>query len=283
MKYVTMQQFLQNPSGKYSAYFSRRDLIISNLEERYLKLMKDRKKDFKFNLYMENNDYYFIFKIPSETYDTVVFDVVIRFTPLTIDAKADYTLNRYAVNVFSNAPNFLFTYAYIYNQDDILVNFLKDKVGNIALTQAPKIKNPMESYGFEKSVYFALLFIKFNRYFNKSILSPYIQNKLDRKSLIKAIPSCHDKLQEYEKVKAQKSLVSKSKKKIIKTPKSNKPRKTSLLHEEIDIPLDIGPTSMGRKINRKVNMTHDMSSKATGNKKVSLKDNEKKHKRIKLM
>ena len=35
MKVMTMQQFLQNPSGKYSASFYRRDLIIGMMKMKY--------------------------------------------------------------------------------------------------------------------------------------------------------------------------------------------------------------------------------------------------------
>ena len=55
MKVMTMKQFLQNPSGSYSASFARRDLIIANLEDRFAKLYQKRKISFSIFKYQVKN------------------------------------------------------------------------------------------------------------------------------------------------------------------------------------------------------------------------------------
>ena len=56
---------------------------------------------------------------------------------------------------FSNSPSFIFTYAYVFNQKSILVDKFKQKLPNQCLTQPPVIRNPIESLGYEKSIYIA--------------------------------------------------------------------------------------------------------------------------------
>ena len=180
MKVMTINQFLQNPVGKGSASGARRDVIIGNLQTRYSKLYKECKKQFRMSVFEETNHYFFVFKIPSETFkDKLSYDVVIQLIPIGSAGK-DLTLSRYAVKVFSNAPNFMFTYAYLYNQDGILIDFLKKKLSNKALTQSPDVRNPNMSYGFEKSVYFALLFITTNKQVTKALLkkNPSLNTKV---------------------------------------------------------------------------------------------------------
>lgn len=225
MKVMTMQQFLKNPSGPYSAYFSRRDLIINNMEERYYDILKKAGSSLKVEMFNDKGDYYFYFKFPSEKfYDKLLYDVVIQLIPIG-GSNTDLTLNNYAVKVFSNSPNFLFTYAYIYNQDGILIDFLKDKVSELALTKAPVIKNSNESYGFEKSVYFALIYIREHRLFNKSTINNMNSNKLDKKKLLNEISNCDDKLKEYN---IEKKKISEDKKKEkAKNKTKGKPKKTS--------------------------------------------------------
>jgi len=218
-----MNRLLQNPSGPYSAYFARRDLTIQNLTQRFLQMQKE-KKEFKLEIFSDKGDYIFYFKIPSETYEKLYYDVVLMFTPINAQSKSDLTLNNYSVNLFSNAPNFLFTYAYVYNKDGIIIDFLKDKISEQALNEAPKVRNPIQSYGFEKSVYFALLYIKMNRLHTKSAIN-FKSAKLDKNKLIKAIGTTDEKLKEYNRAKANAKTAKdnqKSKKKpVAKTPKTS--------------------------------------------------------------
>lgn len=202
---MTINQFLKNPAGHGSAAGARRDIIIDNLEKRYHKLYKEAKKLFKMSIFTEDTNYYFVFKIPSETYykEKLTYDVVIQLIPIG-SASRDLTLNRYAVKVFSNAPNFLFTYAYVYNKDDIIIDFLKDKVSELALTKPPEKRNPYQEYGFEKSVYFALLYIVGNKHVTKALLK---KNKDLNTEIIKEnIISCEEKLEEYNKFKNKAKL-----------------------------------------------------------------------------
>jgi hypothetical protein len=220
---LTLHSLLTNPTGKHTAYMSSRARIIEDLQYRYAKLINKYKK-FEFKIYKKSKDYVFIFKIPSETHDDFFYDVVIEFTPSVKDTEKDRTLNRYQLHLFSNSPNFTFTYTYVLNKNDILVKFMKPKCSPEALKDAPKVRNPVEAYGFEKSCYYACHFIKdmglTNKFDIDQNLFLFSQGKLMR-----TIASQEDKLKEYNLVKSSKkakSSVSSATKKKKTTVKKKK-------------------------------------------------------------
>lgn len=203
MKIMTMDQYLKNPSGPYSSSFARRDLIIANLEDRFAKLLKERKKDFKVLIFRgpKPNEYYFYLRIPSEELKEVIYDVVIQFIPVDMNCLASKTINKYAINIFSNSLNFTFTYAYWYNQDDIIIKSLKDKVSKQALTQKPEIKNAEGIYGYEKSLYFALLYIKYNNLNQKYTINSFLSKDLTLNKVKPKIKNSNSKIMEYNMAK----------------------------------------------------------------------------------
>lgn len=155
---ITMNDFLSNPTGKSSSSFARRDLVIADLGRRFNELSS--KYLITTNMYICKDKTYAHIRIPSEVFgDKLWYDVVLEFTK---DEESDdkMTINHQAMRMFSNSMNFNYTYAYVYNLDDNLVPFLKSKLLRQSLTSAPSIRNPQMTYGFEKTVYFALLHIK---------------------------------------------------------------------------------------------------------------------------
>jgi hypothetical protein len=250
-KVMTMTQLIQNPTGPYSAYFARRDLTIRNLEERYRSLMQQRGSDLKLKQLRDKDDYYFFFKIPSETYEKLHYDVVIKFSPIVDQSKSDFSLNNYRVQLFSNSPNFVFTYAYVYNQDDMLIDFLKPKISEKALTEAPGIRNPIQSYGFEKSVYFALLYIKGNRLNVKSSGNWSQADKLNRKDLLKAVDGSEEKMRQNNRAKANAKAKKDDEKKQKRVANGSK----TGYNGKVEGAARKSP----KKAERKRNMTRDMS------------------------
>ena len=203
MKVMTMKQFLQNPSGSYSASFARRDLIIANLEDRFAKLYQKRKSDFKVKAFRgtNKNEFFFYVQVPSEKYDKIVYDVVIQFIPIDLNSLSSTTIDKYAVKVFSNSLNFTFTYCYWYNQDDIVITQLKNKCSPKALTEKPIVKNQEGIYGFDKSLYFAMLFIKYNELNKKANILKVLDNSMTINKLKSSIKSANSKIIEYNLTK----------------------------------------------------------------------------------
>lgn len=211
---VTLNQFLKNPSGYGSASLARRDIIRADLEKRYLSLYRSAKKQFNVTVYTDkSNNYFFHFNIPSEFYynQGLYYDVVIEFLTNS-RVQEDLTLSRYQINMFSNSPNFQFTYAYVYNKDGNLIHFLNRKLSSKSLTVPPSVRNPNETHGFEKSVYFAGLYMREHpEIMTKATNKP---NKLVIMKFLNNITSSTAKLKEY-KIAQSKFRQSESKKKSV--------------------------------------------------------------------
>lgn len=210
---ITMEDILNNPTGKGSAGLARRDIIRENLIHRYEKIRnKVRCKVSSF----EDGTKVFVLDIPSESYYDVfklTYQVVLTFsvneTTINNLRKAGY-LNNYDMQMYSNSPNFMYTYAYVYNADGLIQHWLLKKLPMKALTEVPSVRNPQLQYGYEKSVYFSLLYIKENGLNKISFLGS--TPKVTPNKIIRDVPSSEAKLEEYEKIKKKASSVKKASK-----------------------------------------------------------------------
>lgn len=171
MEIITMKDFLNNPTGKGSASFARRDMVKENLLQRYTKLLSDTNNGINMKCYNDKGSYIFHFKMPSETYgNQLKYDVVLQFIPIGNVTKDDVTIVNYSMKMYSNSPQFMFTYAYVFNKAKLIPKELLSKLSKESLRKEPNIRNPFHTYGFEKSIYFCLLFIKRSGYDRKSVL-----------------------------------------------------------------------------------------------------------------
>lgn len=209
MTNFTASQFLKNPTGKGSATVARRDRIILDMRTRFSYLYKKNRKSFKLKIFLYQDKYYFYFQIPSEDYfkENLSYDVIIEFRPPNERAAKAKDLNNYLIRFISNSPNFMFTYGYLYNKDDLLISWLSYKLGPKALNQPPEVRNPRLEYGFEKSVYFALLYLETNP---KALKNPLHLTLPNRQRIKSSFKSSELKLREYNKIKKQKTSSKKN-------------------------------------------------------------------------
>ena len=206
---MTFQQFLQNPTGPYSAFFGKRENIKQDLNKRFYTLLGNtKKKEFDCKVYKKENSYYFHIKIPSEKFSTLLYDVIIKLVPQDTSVLVENTLKNYNLQFFSNSPAFVYTYAYVSKKDKLLLPFLENKLNKQALTKPPTIKNPIEIYGFEKSIYFALLYIEYKNYHIKSALPVVMQKNFKETDIVRNCRHSDDIMKEYnlekQKEKAKK-------------------------------------------------------------------------------
>ena len=183
----TLKDYIDNPMGKGSTAIHNRQLIRDDLNKRYYSLIK-KKKISEPIIYRDKDDYLFHFLLPSETERNNTYDVLILFTMGDDDLKREVTLENYYVKFFSNSPNFTFTYAYAFNQYDLLIDFLNKKFTVDVIKANPIVRNPGEIISFEKSIYFIGFHILLNRskYLSKSFLNSH-SKKLNKGDLFKSI------------------------------------------------------------------------------------------------
>ena len=187
---TTIHQFLDNPMGKGSSAIAARSAVKGIMESRYLALLERKPKLFKEKVYVDkNNEYYLHVTIPSETERDNTYDIVIKLkkpeegTELADNSR---TLNDYNIEVFSNSPSFVYTYAYTFNDYGILIPFLKDKYREVVLQDNPIIRNPAQNLSYEKSITFAMFHILTKRLTMRSVLEEKAE-KLDLEKFIKTI------------------------------------------------------------------------------------------------
>jgi len=193
----TLKDYLDNPMGKGSTAIMNRQLIKDALNKRYEKLIKEN-KNFKYTIYYDRNDFYFHFIIPSESERNNTYDVIIQFTEGEENFKSDINLNRYYLKFFSNCPSFTYTFAYVYNDYDLLIDFLKNKYEDKVIDDNPVTRNPGEIISFEKSIYFACKYLETHKILlNK--MSMGTAKKLNKKELYDIIRSNSDIMLEIKK------------------------------------------------------------------------------------
>lgn len=182
----TMDEYLDNPMGKGSTAISNRNLIKTDLNTRYDKLLK-RHKDFKHNQYFDGVNYYIHVFVPSESERENTYDVVIELSPLEDSNKIETTLKNYQMRVFSNCPSFTYTYAYVYNDNGMLIPFLRNRYKNIVLTDNPQVKNPGEVINYDKSIYFACKYITTHTSLMSKMMLSATVKKIDKEKFYEGI------------------------------------------------------------------------------------------------
>lgn len=200
----TLKQFLTNPTGDTGNYTGSNQLIKQTLNNNYLKLLQKVGK-FELNISKIKDSYFYHVKVPSDTYlKELYYDVVIKFSPDKKNIEFS-SISNYTITFFSNSPSFMYMYTYLYNKNNLLIPELNTKYSKIALTQKPNIKNPKTTLGYEKSLYYALLFIKDTGMFNKSQIDLNLNNKFK----ISEIKTQEQKDLEYKRMKSLKSALKK--------------------------------------------------------------------------
>lgn len=219
--YLTFINFLKNPMGAGSSFGSRRDLMINEMTQLFQNSYVKNKRYYKFECFKNKSEYYIMMQIPSDKYpEKLQYDVVLQFIPHDKANEAEMTINNYEMYVFTNAMNFTYTYAYVFNKNRYLIKFLRNKVPNIALTTPPSKKNPQESAGFEKSIYYALLFMKEFRFNTKAGL--ICKRPFSKTYITNNVRDCQDTIDLFEEIKNQERANKKMKEFGKEKPKKTK-------------------------------------------------------------
>lgn len=242
---MSIRQYIDNPSGKGTAYLAKRSTIKQGMNVTFIKLLQRYRQQFFAVPYTyPNGDVLFHVKVPSEDYSTNKITYDVMFMIYADDGSQRYALRR--MRVFSNSPAFLFTYAYVYFNRDMIIpdpDFVS-KLPSIALTQAPEVRNPIESMGYEKSTYVAaryLLdgFVLNDGYINRfgKRMNPIEEKRLmvsvaDPELLVKLYAHARD-LQVKKPRKTVDTRKRQSREKLrqqyITKQKANKPKKTGFI------------------------------------------------------
>lgn len=165
---ITFKDYIQNPSGGRTMMVGEKNIAQELYTDKYNKMMMRSAGAIEYTLYKKKDERYVIYiKMPSEGTKDLYYDVVVEFFTKDVVPKSTNSLDGYFIRFFSNDPNFTFTYAYVFNQRELIIPELKKKISKEALKTNPAKSNPNLVVGYVKSLYFAYLFIDSHGLFNK--------------------------------------------------------------------------------------------------------------------
>lgn len=212
---MTFDEYIVNPMGKSNAVWSaaareaQRNIYTKKFDN--ILLRENGKIDYFF--YKGKGAVYYVhIKVPSEVVPNFYYDVVLKFTGSSNIVATSSGLDKYQVEFYSNDPAFVYTYAYVFNKKGLLIKELSSKMSRQALKTAAKEKNPENTVGYVKSIYFAYLFMKQRGLFSKVKYTG--APDLDLKYLLSNIEDADTKIQKREDegakvLKKKKAVVTK--------------------------------------------------------------------------
>lgn len=168
MEQITFDEWVKNPSGGRSKLVGEREIAQAVYNDKYNKMLLMCGGHINYLLFRHLQDRFIIYiQMPSEKAKGLFYDVMVEFTTRDDVNRKLGKLTPYKVRFFANDPNFIYTFAYVYNKNGLIIPELVHKIGDKALKEKPKETNPNKMVGYVKSIYFAYLFMQNKGLFNK--------------------------------------------------------------------------------------------------------------------
>lgn len=154
---------------------------VSRINKMLKEIYDDRlRKSIRTHIAKINDNHWVLwFEIPSENRESIFYDVVIEMKREQVDSsflQAD-------IKLWSNDPNFKFSYTYVLNKAGQIPEFLISKCSSRALNEAPEIRNPYSIWHLEKYIIFAKYHLLSKGYLNPK----YLEEDYDRNLTIEDI------------------------------------------------------------------------------------------------
>lgn len=151
---MTIHEYLNNPMGKGNAAF----LIGQAKSEMISKFLLDEDK-MKVQIYDTKKTVVFHFEMPSKSSKGVIYDIVLEFPYKEVDFTTAKNIFNFPFKVYSNCPSFVYTYAYIFNQNGLIIDWLKSRYDKKTLQTPPTNRNRLGVIFYEHSVFNAVYYI----------------------------------------------------------------------------------------------------------------------------
>lgn len=137
----------------------------------------EKRGNFKYNVYNDSGSYIIHFKIPSETYDDIEYDSIIKLVPNKSSGLLSNSVKDYDLKFFSNSPDFVYYFSNLFYNSDMFISELSSKLPNECFEIKPTIINKENDISNCKSLYWICLLINDlhldNKINLKSISKPY--------------------------------------------------------------------------------------------------------------
>lgn len=187
---MTFDQYIQNPMGIKNAVLGSREMYRNMYGVKLDAIMVREMGKIDYHLYKSKDRYYAYIKVPSEKIDKFYYDVIIEFYPGKDTKTSAKSLINYEIRVFSNDPAFVFTFAHAFIKNKMFIIEYSDKMSKEAIKAKAKERNPMDTVGYVKSLFFAYLIMKRRNLFEKVLYS----DKYDEKNVKRMIMPADQKI-----------------------------------------------------------------------------------------
>jgi len=221
---MTFDDYISAPMGKNNAVISHREMYRNLYKDKLDAILLRERGKVKYELYTSKNKFYVHMHVPSEVVPEFYYDTVIEFYTDNSAYKTSRTISNYNVRFYSNDPSFVYTFAYSMLKNKMFIKDLVPRMSKQAVKNAAKERNPKNTLGYVKSIYFTYLLMKKYGLFNKINFKAY-GKKYNQKVLLKNIVHADTKIKnrqiEAEKISAKKkSEKKKAKRKKTQNTKS---------------------------------------------------------------
>lgn len=154
---MNIHEYLNYPMGKGASY-----MMIGEAKQILIDKFLLDESEINYNLYNTGYTLVFHFELPSHSAKGVKYDVVIEFPYKKEDLDRGNNLYEFPFKVYSNSPSFIYTYAYVFYQKNLICNWLVNRYDRKTLSTPPKQRNEFGIIFYEKSIFFSLYYIRKN-------------------------------------------------------------------------------------------------------------------------
>lgn len=184
-----IKEFLNNPGGKGNT-----SLNISAVKEKFMDRYNKIVKLIEYQIFLVKKDVYILVNIPSSV-QGIKYDILLKFNGTA--KSTGKSLADMNMQIFSNSPSFLYTYAYAYDKQGLFIKDCKRKLSPKMLDDIAKSKNPYGMLSYDFSVFAALYFVVSNDYLSFDVIEEY-GKKATKTEVIKLVKNA-DALQKDRK------------------------------------------------------------------------------------
>jgi len=199
---TTYDKYIDNPMG--GSVLVNSATTRSMYTQKFNALLIRESNHLEYTIYRTVNftDSYIIhFKIPSESYVGIYYDVVVELYTKDNKLKNSASLRQYNVRFFSNDPRFMYVFANTFAGYDLFVKDLKPKMSKVALKNKATVTNQFNTPGWVKSLYFAYLAMEKYGLFERPMLDQNAE-KYSRTRLLKNVKHSNTIMEEINNHKA---------------------------------------------------------------------------------
>ena len=173
---MTLDSYIKNPTGGRVIVAAQREAIMSVYTAKFNNIMLKCAANIPTHMYKDGESRYILYiKLPSESIEGLSYDVVLEFYTDDEVTKKASTLKDYYIRVFSNDPNFNYTYAHTFKKNNMIVPELLNKL-DPKIKEPPVKTNPNTVIGYAKSLYAIYLYYDLRGFSQKAMwlaASPY--------------------------------------------------------------------------------------------------------------